>query len=172
MTDPLPTTGIAASWLDRGTYPDLPAEAERELRAAALCWHREAEAELHLTRARELAGGHIAVLIAHYRYHLHRHELLAAREAAERCLHAAAERVGLPLKFREVTAAHANFASGDPDLRSWLFTLQAYGYVSLRSGFTAEGRRALEQLVALDSTDQTKTRLLLKVIEMVGASQD
>lgn len=172
MNDPLTTTGIATGWLDRRAYPDLPADAERALRTAALCWHVEPEAELHLARARELAGSHIAVLIAHYRYLLYKHKLLEARDAAERCLRAAAGRVGLPLDFHEVTEKHADFASLDPDMRFWLFTLQAYGYVSLRSGFPAEGRHALERLAALDRADQTKTRVLLQVIDMVGAAED
>jgi hypothetical protein len=168
MTDLPATTSLATGWLDRRAYPDLHPEAARALRSAALCWHREAEAEAHLNHAMELAGGHVAVLIALYRYRLYQHRFQEAREAAGHCLAAAARRAGLAPEFSDVTAAHADFAGTDPDVRFWLFTLQAYGYVSLCAGFAAEGRRALDRLVVLDTNDQTKTRVLLQMIEAVG----
>lgn len=172
MSDPHATTGLATAWLDRRAYPDLHPEAERALRTAALCWHREVEAEVHLDRALELAGGHVAVLIAHYRYRLYKHRFEEAREAAARCLAAAAARLGLPTDFRQVCPGHADFTALDPDVRFWLFTLQAYGYVSLRSGHPDEGRAALEHLTVLDATDQTKTRVLLQVIAAADRPED
>jgi hypothetical protein len=164
MTDLQATTGLATGWLDRRSYPDLPKEAERALRAAALCWQREVDAEAHLARARELAPGHVAVLIADYRYRLYKHRFAEAREAAVRCLSEAAARLQIPNDFRQVGPGHAAFGEMDPDVRFWLFTLQAYGYVSLRAGHPEEGRAALEHLAALDTADQTKTRILIQVI--------
>jgi hypothetical protein len=142
------------------------------LRAAALCWHREPEAEEQLRRASELAGAHLAVLIADYRYQLYKHRFERAREAAERCLAAAAARLGLPSNYREVRAEHADFAALDSDVRFWLFTLQAYGYVLLRCGLREEGSAALERLTVLDATDQTKTRVLLDVIVAADRPED
>jgi hypothetical protein len=166
------TTGLATGWLDRRAYPDLHPEAERALRAAALCWHRESEAEAQLERASDLAGEHVAVLIADYRYRLYKHRFEEARQAAERCLAAAAARLGLPADYREVRPEHADFAALDPDVRFWLFTLQAYGYVLLRCGRLEEGRAALEALTLLDATDQTKTRVLLQVIAAADRAED
>ncbi|HEY0463790.1 MAG TPA: hypothetical protein VGC79_06255 [Polyangiaceae bacterium] len=166
------TTGLATGWLDRRAYPDLHPEAERALRTAALCWHREAEAEEQLGRAAQLAGDHVAVLIADYRYRLYKHRFEQAREAAERCLAAAAARLGLPADFREVRPESADFGALDPDVRFWLFTLQAYGYVLLRCGLREQGRAALERLTLLDATDQTKTRVLLQVISAADRPED
>ena len=166
------TTGLATGWLDRRSYPDLPPEAERSLRAAALCWQRETEAESHLERARKLAPGHVAVLIADYRFQLYKHRFAEAREAATRCLAAAAHRLQVPADFRQVGPEHAAFSEMDADVRFWLFTLQAYGYVSLRAGDPAEGRAALEHLASLDVADQTKTRVLLQVIVAAGRPDD
>ena len=172
MGDLPPQTGLATGWLERRTYPDLHPEAERALRSAALCWQREAEAERFLERAQQLAGEHVAVLIAQYRYRLYKHRFEEAREAAARCLVAAAQRLGLPADFRAVRPEHADFAALDSDVRFWLFTVQAYGYVSLRSGHHDEGRAALERLSELDKTDQTKTRVLLQVIAAADRSED
>jgi len=168
----LETTGLATGWLDRRAYPDLHPEAERALRAAALCWHLESEAEEQLGRASKLAGDHVAVLIADYRYRLYKHRFEQARHAAERCLAAAAARLGLASDFREVRPEHADFAALDTDVRFWLFTLQAYGYVLLRCGLREEGRAALERLSLLDATDQTKTRVLLQVIATADHPED
>jgi hypothetical protein len=172
MTDLQTTTGLATGWLDRRAHHDLHPDAERALRSAALCWHRELEAEAHLARATELAGDHVAVLIANYRYRLYKHRFEEARQAAARCLSLAAARLGIPTDFREIGPQHANFASSEPELRFWLFTLQAYGYVSLRAGHAEEGRLALERLATLDTSDQTKTRVLLQVIARAGHSDD
>lgn len=166
------TTGLATGWLDRRAYPDLHPDAERALRAAALCWHRESEAEEQLGRAAELAGDHVAVLIANYRYRLYKHRFEQARDAVERCLAAAAARLGLPADFREVEPEHADFSALDQHVRFWLFTLQAYGYVLLRCGLRQEGRAALERLTLLDTTDQTKTRVLLQVIAAADRPED
>ena len=171
MSEPV-TTGLATGWLDRRAYPDLHPDAERALRAAALCWHRESEAEEQLRRAVELAGDHVAVLIADYRYRLYKHRFDEARAAAERCLTAAAARLGLPADFRDVRPEQADFSALDKDVRFWLFTLQAYGYVLLRCGLLEEGRTALERLTLLDATDQTKTSVLLQVIAAADRSED
>ncbi|HET7543755.1 MAG TPA: hypothetical protein VFK05_27970 [Polyangiaceae bacterium] len=172
MTDLQTTTGLATGWLDRRAHLDLHPDAERALRSAALCWHREREAEAYLARATELAGEHIAVLIANYRYRLYKHRFEEARQAAARCLALAAARLAIPADFQQISAGHANFASPDPDVRFWLFTLQAYGYVSLRAGHAEEGRLALERLALLDTSDQTKTQVLLQVISSAGHSDD
>lgn len=172
MTSDVDTTGLATGWLDRRAYPDLPPEAERALRLAALSWQHEAEAEFQLDRARALAGDHVAVLIAHYRYCLYKHRFEEARVEAVRCLAIAAARLGLPEDFRAVRPDQADFAALEPDVRFWLFTLQAFGYVSIRSGHAAEGRAALEQLSLLDAADQTKTRVLLQVIAAADRPED
>jgi len=112
------------------------------------------------------------VLIAQYRYQLYKHRFEEARAAAARCLAVAAARLGLPNDFREVRPEHADFAAMDADVRFWLFTMQAYGYVSLRSGHPSEGRAALERLSQLDMSDQTKTRVLLQVIETADRPED
>jgi hypothetical protein len=161
-----------ARWLNQRAHADLPSEAERELRLAGLAWHREPEAEAHLARAEALAPGHLAVLIAHYRYHFYKHHYARARHFAGACLDAVGGQLGLPRAFEAVTSAHANFRGDDPQVRFWLFGMQAYGYVLLRLGEEELGKAVLEKVTALDVDDHTKTRVLLQVIAQAGAADD
>lgn len=154
----------AEAWLEGRYYEDLAPEAERAIRAAGLAWQRAEEAESHLAEAQRLAGDHLAVMIAHYRYALYKHNFAAALHHAELVLAAAARRLNIPADWREVQAGDADFSSDAPQVRFFLFVLQAYGYVLLRLDRLEEGTDALRRVTELDVRDQTRTRILLKVI--------
>lgn len=158
-------------WLAQRHYSDLPSEAEQALRQAGLSWHREAEAEAHLSRAARLAPGHLAVLVAHYRYHFYKHHHREAARWAKDCLESVAAELGIPQDFAQVEASHADFQGDDALVRFWLFGMQAYGYVLLRLGEQERGRAALQKVTALDLADRTKTRVLLEVIEGAGREE-
>ena len=159
-------------WLTQRQYPDLPSEAERELRLAGLSWHDEAVAETHLANAARLAPTHLAVVVAHYRYHFYKHHYVEARQYAGQCLRAVGETLGLPADFEAVTSADADFCGDDPVVRFWLFGMQAYGYVLLRLGETERGQAVLRKITELDQPDNTKTRVLLQVIAASGDDDD
>jgi len=156
-------------WLEGRYHADLDPAAERAIRQAGLAWHDEPEAERALALAASIAPGHTAVLTAHYRYNLYKHRYGPAQDCAERLLAAAARRLKIPIDWQKVRSAHANFRAQDPDIRFWLFVLQAYGYVLLRLGRRDLAMAAMRHIVALDTDDQTKTRMLLQVIERAGA---
>lgn len=156
-------------WLEGRYHADLDPAAERAIRQAGLAWHDELEAERALALAASIAPGHTAVLTAHYRYNLYKHRYGPAQDCAERLLAAAARRLKIPLDWKKVRPAHANFRAQDPDIRFWLFVLQAYGYVLLRLGRRDLAMTAMRHVVALDADDQTKTGMLLQVIERAGA---
>ncbi len=164
-----PVSGSA--WLEQRSYPDLPSEAERALRRAGLSWHDEAEAERCLAQAASLAPGHLAVLVAHYRYHFYKHHYEAAARHARDCLAVVAARLGIPCEFEAVQSEQADFTGDDPLVRFWLFGMQAYGYVLLRLGERERGTSALEKVAALDRNDYTKTRVLLDVIRQAGTEE-
>lgn len=161
----------SAAWLDQRYHDDLAPGAERAIRAAGQAWDDEAEAERQLGIADLIAPGHLAVLVARYRYNLYKHRYVPAADCAVRVLAAAAERLGIPADWRHVTAADADFAATDPPVRFWLFVLQAYGYVLLRLDRHDEGAAVLQRLHELDVADQTRTRILLQVIARAGADE-
>jgi hypothetical protein len=158
--------------MDQRHFTDLDPRAERALRAAGLSWHDEANAERFLGEAATLAPQHLAVVVAHYRYHFYKHRFERARGYAERCLSLGGAPLGLPGDFRHVTGSLANFVEPEPGVRFWLFSLQAYGYVLLRCGRRDEGMAALRKVVELDANDQTKTRVLMEVITGAGRELD
>ena len=95
---------------------------------------------------------------------------------AERALRAAG------VAFQDDNQAEANLAAAravapthraapDAKTRFWLFALQAHGYVLLRLGRRQEAFEAFRKIIELDRSDQTKTRVLLEVLEK-GEDQD
>lgn len=161
------------SRLGSDTSPsELPSEALRALRLAGLAWHREEEAEAELARAAELAPGHLAVLVARYRYHFYKHHYDRAEHFARACLDAVASELGIPSDLRAVTRDSADFDGDDARVRFWLFAMQAWGYVLLRLGEESRGKLVLEKVCALDRRDATKTKVLLEVISRAGADDE
>lgn len=157
-------------WLDQRRIDDLDPRAERALRAAGQNFLSDAVAEQWLAQAATLAPEHPAVLLAHYRYYLYKHRYLEAELYARRCLGQAADELGLPSVLLATQPAHADFTSSDPSIRFWLYGMQALGYVLIRAGRPEEGVALMRKVVELDPSDQTKTRVLLEVIDNAGTS--
>jgi tetratricopeptide (TPR) repeat protein len=153
-----------ALWLNGRFHPDLPPEAELAIRRAGALYHRTREARAELERALELAPEHLAVWIAHYRFHFYKHDYAQAETCARRCLSLVGKALSLAESLNEVSAPQLEPLCEDERLRFWLFAWQAYGYVLLRLGREAEGEEIFERLAALDTRDFTKTRVLLEVI--------
>lgn len=160
-----PTPGLhRPGEFDPIPYEGLDPRADQALQVASLHWHDEAVAERWLRDAESIAPTHLAVVVAHYRYHFYKHHFDKASDYATKCLSLAAKALGLPVDYREVDVSHADFTAFHPHIRFWLFTMQAYGYVLLRCGRHDEGLSVLRKIVELDGRDQTRTRILLHVV--------
>ncbi|EWY39431.1 hypothetical protein N825_07035 [Skermanella stibiiresistens SB22] len=155
------------AWLSRRYYGgDLPAEAERELHLAGRHYCDDATAEAHLARAAQIAPGHRAVDLGHYKYFLYKARLTEALAYAHRMLEHASAGLGLNhCDWRQVTRRHADFDSLEPGPRVYLFTVKALGYLHVRVGRQAEGRVILEKVAELDPADRVGTRPLLAVLD-------
>lgn len=152
-------------WLDLRSIEDLDPRAERALRAAGQSFEEDAVAEQWLLQAATIAPDHPAVLLGQYRYHLYKHHYREAEQYARRCLAQASAELGLPSELLETRATHAEFSSCDPRVRFWLYGMQALAYVVIRAGRAHEGIVLMRKVVELDATDQTKTKLLLAIVE-------
>jgi len=160
---------FAAACLGSG----LPEAAERHLRLAGLCYHREEESLAHLQAAWDAAPGHAAVYIGRYRFYFYKNRLREALGVARDCLRKAALDNGLPEDWRAVKKTDADFGSFDAILpRFFLFTLKAYGYLNLRLGQLDEGRAAIEKLAELDPGDKLGGKVLLNVLERQADGDD
>jgi tetratricopeptide (TPR) repeat protein len=151
----------------------LPEEAERHLRLAGLCYHRDEESLGHLRAAWDAAPGHAAVYIGLYRFYFYKNRLHEALDVARDCLKKAALDNGLPEDWRAAKATDAEFGSFDAILpRFFLFTLKGYGYLNLRLGHIDEGRAAIEKLLELDPGDKLGGKVLLNVLERQADGDD
>lgn len=157
-------------WLDQRRIEDLDPRAERALRAAGQHFSSDALAEQWLGEAAQIAPEHPAVLLAFYRYHLYKHRYPEAERFARQLLARSADELGLPRGLLDTRSTHADFTSSDPRIRFWLYGMQALGWVVIRDGRLDEGKALMRKVVELDPSDQTKTRVLLDVIEQAGAA--
>jgi hypothetical protein len=163
---------LDTSWLERRTLTDLDPRAERAIRAAGLCFSDTARSEGHLREAEALAPGHLAVLIARYKFCLYKHRFAEAVGLAQACVAALGTALGLPRDPREVTAQQLDLGAREADTRAWLFAVQALGYVMMRAGETDEGLAMLDHVIAIDPLDQSRTRGLRAVIVKAGQPDD
>lgn len=154
-------------WLDRRYYGgDLPAAAERALHRAAASFADTAAAIGHLAEAAAHAPGHRLVDLGWYKFHFYKHNLSDALTYGERMVEHAL--LGLRLNhadWRDLTPAHADFASLDPAPRFLLFSLLAVGYLQLRLGRTEESRVALGKVRELDPKDRFGAARLLALAD-------
>jgi tetratricopeptide (TPR) repeat protein len=158
-------------WLEQRHIHDLDPRAERALRCAGQNFQHDALAEQCLAEAAALAPAHPAVLLAHYRYHLYKHHYPEAEAFARRCLAQVAAKLQLPNDLLATQASHADFTAADPQIRFWLYGMQALSYVVMRRGREAEAIALLRKVIEVDPSDQTKTAILLTVIENAERSE-
>lgn len=125
-----------------------------------------------LLKARQLAPGHPATLIALYRFHFYGHRLAAARELALEALALVSRSLDLPVRWQEVAPQALAGARFDPATRFYLFALKGYAYLSLRLGDFAPAGEALELLRALDPEDRVGARLLATVMARGGRDDE
>lgn len=151
----------------------LPSSAYHHLCAAGVSYHLDAEAERHLALAQAAAPGHVAVLIAYYRYYFYKGRLPEALQIARLCLAKAATDNDLPPDWRQVGVGDAAFGRYDAMLpRFFLFVLKGYAYLQMRLGNLEEGEAAIRKLLELDPADKIGARALLGVIQRRGEADD
>lgn len=150
----------------------LPAAARRHLDRAAERYHLTDVAETHLREAAALAPGHVAVLIALYRFYFYKGRLLDALHVARQCLSKAMTENLLGDDWRAVRAGDARFSDWDALVpRFFLFCLKGYAYLNLRLGMLAEGRAAAEKLIEIEPFDRIGARVLLDVLDRIEADE-
>jgi len=160
-------------WLERRYYGgDLPAEAERALHAAGLCWEDEEACEVHIRHALSIAPDHIATNFGAFRFFYYRHRLKETLPHLEKWLREAIKRNNLPADWREVTPQHADFTHFDGEPRAFLFALRGYGFVLARLKRFEEGREALVKVTELDPDDHMRARRILQSIDERDLDED
>ncbi len=134
---------------------------------AATLWQQPQQAEALLRQAAELAPNDLDVLIARYRFYFYRTQLHEAVQVAEECLDRLSQQLQLPTDWRQLAAPNGvDFSDLErPDLRCYLFSLKAWGYLKLRLGELDAGRVALDQVRCLDPHDRIGSGVLIGVLD-------
>lgn len=124
-------------------------------------------AEKCLLQAYFLAPKNLAVLVALYRYYYYQHEYDNALIVADRAMHVAGDKLGLPDDWRNLNEAYLGCAAivSMGLLRFYLLALKGAAYLSLRAGDISGGIERLEKLTELDPLDRLKVKFLLDMAQ-------
>jgi hypothetical protein len=149
-------------------YFDEPLDPKvaRLLADAAENYGSEAS-ELLLLRANFMAGQHLMVLVALYRYYFYQHRLDDALLVAESALAVAGRRLAFPDTWRYLREVNvgAGVMQSMGLVRFYLMVLKSTAYINLRLGNHPLGKAMLEKLVELDSHDRIGGKALLAVAQ-------
>lgn len=133
----------------------------------------DAAAELPLLRAFVQAPTHLTVLVALYRYYYYSHRLQEALHVARQARVVAGAEMGFPDDWRDMDllylSAGARRSLGQ--VRFYLLSLKAEGFLYLRLAQYAAGRERLQKVRELDEADRLGAAALLAIIDSCGDYQ-
>jgi tetratricopeptide (TPR) repeat protein len=124
------------------------------------------EAEAPLLQAYALAPRSLNVLVALYRFYYYRHRLTDALKIAAEALEVLRIHLDFPPDWRDLTTARLAAVTTDAkvQLRFYLFTLKAEGFLHMRLHNLDLSREIFEKLVELDAQDRIGAAGLLHLV--------
>lgn len=137
-----------------------------ELIALAAENYAHGEAELPLLKAYFLAPESLNVLVALNRFYYYQHRLEEALAATTKALAVIRQMLSFPNDWRELNASYLNNAPeiSLTNIRLFLFTLKAIGFLNMRLGNLELSQEIFEKLVDLDSKDRIGAKSLLELV--------
>ena len=132
---------------------DIKPEVNASLQSAVACANDFDRARELLYQARELDPDQLEVYIALYKFLFYRGHLDEAKLVAEEALQRAALRGGFNADWRQLSSASSDWSQGDGPARTYLYSLKALAFISLRQGKHVQARALLEKLQQLDPED-------------------
>jgi tetratricopeptide (TPR) repeat protein len=150
-----------------GLYFEEPDTAGvKEMIASAAESYENGEAELPLLKAFFLAPESLNVLVALNRFYYYQHRLEDALRATLKALAVIRPLIGFPEDWRELKQSHISEvpASLLTQVRLYLFTLKAIGFLNMRMENLDVSQAIFEKLVGLDSRDRIGAKGLLELV--------
>lgn len=132
---------------------DITPEVNACLQSAVACADDFDRARELLYQARELDPDQLEVYIALYKFLFYRGHLDEAEQVAEEALQRAALRGGFHADWRQLTSTSSDWSQEDGPARTYLYSLKALAFISLRQGEHVQGCALLEKLQQLDPQD-------------------
>jgi tetratricopeptide (TPR) repeat protein len=138
----------------------------KELIATAAENYASGDAELSLLKAYFLAPESLNVLVALNRFYYYQHRLEDALTATTKALVVIRSTTGFPEDWRELLPNHISDAPAESltQIRLYLFTLKAVGFLSMRLENLDLSQAIFEKLVELDSKDRIGAQGLLELV--------
>ncbi|TAK63440.1 hypothetical protein [Methylobacter sp.] len=151
----------------QGLYFEQPDVAGvEELIATAAENYASGDAELSLLQAYFLAPESLNVLVALNRFYYYQHRLEEALAATTKALVVIRPSIAFPEHWQELQISHITDASADSltNVRMYLFTLKAIGFLNMRLENLDLSQAIFEKLVELDSKDRIGAQGLLELV--------
>jgi tetratricopeptide (TPR) repeat protein len=151
----------------QGLYFEEPdAAGVKEMIATAAENYATGDAELPLLKAYFLAPESLNVLVALNRFYYYQHRLEEALTATLKALAVIRPLIGFPEDWRDLQPSHINDAPANllTQVRLYLFTLKAIGFLNMRLELLDVSQSIFEKLVGLDSKDRIGAKGLLELV--------
>lgn len=138
----------------------------KELIATAAENYANGDAELSLLKAYFLAPESLNVLVALNRFYYYQHRLEEALSATLKALAVIRALIDFPEDWRDLQQSHLSDAPADllTQVRLYLFTLKAIGFLNMRLENLDLSQAIFEKLAGLDSKDRIGARGLLELV--------
>ena len=138
----------------------------KELIATAAENYANGEAELSLLKAYFIAPESLNVLVALNRFYYYQHRLEEALSATTKALVVIRPTISFPDDWQDLQNSHINDAPADSltQVRLYLFTLKAVGFLNMRLENLDLSQAIFEKLVELDSKDRIGAQGLLDLV--------
>ncbi|MFA6051644.1 MAG: hypothetical protein WC762_03545 [Methylobacter sp.] len=138
----------------------------KELIATAAENYAGGDAELSLLKAYFLAPESLNVLVALNRFYYYQHRLEEALSATIKALAVIRALIDFPEDWHDLQQSHLSDAPADllTQVRLYLFTLKAIGFLNMRLENLDLSQAIFEKLAGLDSKDRIGARGLLELV--------
>lgn len=138
----------------------------KELIALAAENYAGGDAELFLLKAFLLAPESLNVLVALNRFYYYQHRLEEALSATTKALAVIRSTLAVPDDWRDLQLSHITEAPAEAltQIRLYLFTLKAVGFLNMRLEKLDVSQAIFEKLVELDSKDRIGAQGLLDLV--------
>jgi tetratricopeptide (TPR) repeat protein len=136
----------------------------KELIAQAAEDYSNGDAEFPLLRAYFLAPESLNVLVALNRFYYYQHRLEDALSATYKALAVIRASIDFPENWQDLQQQHIDNTANLTQVRLYLFTLKAVGFLNMRLHRLELSRQIFEKLISLDSKNRIGAQALLDLL--------
>jgi tetratricopeptide (TPR) repeat protein len=137
----------------------------KELIAQAAEDYSNGNAEFPLLRAYFLAPDSLNVLVALNRFYYYQHRLEEALLTTNKALAVIRASIDFPEHWQDLQQQHIDNTPNLTQVRLYLFTLKAVGFLNMRLHRLALSEQIFEKLISLDSKNRIGAQALLDVLK-------